>query len=117
LSVHKPGAPRDRSSPVEEPSIYREEFARWEADGLNSSGAVLAVRSMMNAEENYSMIVVRPIRPIRPVRSDTILVEPSELIVQPREVIAASDPVGGAVSNIPTGRDLRDHHEPHGGTI
>ena len=114
MSVHKPGAPRDRSSPVEEPSIYREEFARWEADGLNSSGAVLAVRSMMNAEENYSMIVVRP---IRPVRSDTILVEPSELIVQPREVIAASDPVGGAVSNIPTGRDLRDHHEPHCGTI
>ncbi len=114
MSVHKPGAPRDRSSPAEEPSIYGEEFARWEADGLNSTGAVLAVRSIVNAEENYSMIVVRP---IRPVRSDTILVEPSELIVQPREVIAASDPVGGAVSNIPTGGNLRDHHEPHGGTI
>lgn len=60
------------------------------------------------------MIVVRP---IRPVRSDTILVEARKLIVQPREVIAASDPVGGAVSNIPTGGNLRDHHEPHGGTI
>lgn len=114
MSVHERGVPRDRSSPAERPSIYREEFARWEADGLNSTGAVLAVRSMMNAEENYSMIVVRP---IRPVRNDTILVESSELVVQPRDVIAASDPVGGAVSNIPTGGKLRDHHEPRGGTI
>ena len=63
------------------------------------------------------MIVVRPIRPIRPVRNDTILVESSELVVQPRDVIAASDPVGGAVSNIPTGGKLRDDHEPRGGTI
>jgi hypothetical protein len=69
---------------------------------------------MMNAEENHSMIIVRP---IRAVRSDTILVEPSELIVQPGDVIAASGPAGVAVSNIPTGGNLRGHDEPYGGTI
>ena len=114
MSVHEPGAARDRSSPEAGPSICREEFARCEADGLNSSEAALAVCSMMNAEENHSMIVVRP---IRAVRSDTNLVEPSEFIVQPSDVIAANGPARVAVSNIPTGGNLRDHHEPYGGAI
>lgn len=114
MSVYEPGAARDRSSPETGPSICREEFARCEADGLNSTGAALAVCSMMNAEETHSMIIVRP---IRAVRSDTILVEPSELIVQPSDVIAGSGPAGGAVLNIPTGGNLRGRDEPYGGTV